>query len=149
MEGMQQLVKPIAKVALAQLAFKLVRLLQAQLAQGKKPVRAAPQIFVGAGRQPVNRQIIAHWKWMQRRCSGQHALAARVGRQWQTLQQQRLYKGAGHQVLAAFGLPPQKVNMRRLQGVLPGSAMGKGDFTTRGKAQQFTLGCGPLAGRLR
>ena len=43
--------QPVAKVPLAEFAFQFVSLLQLELAQRKKAVRAAAQVFIGAGRQ--------------------------------------------------------------------------------------------------
>jgi hypothetical protein len=48
----QHRMQPGAEVALVQLGVQLVGFFQAQLAQRKKPVGAAAQVFVGAGRQP-------------------------------------------------------------------------------------------------
>ena len=139
-KGIEQGVQPVAEVALAKLGVKLVRLLQPQLAQRKKPVRAAAQILVAAGRQAPHREQLTTWERARRGLQHKLPQRARVGRQSRVRQKQGLHKAAGHLPLPAINGAPEHIKMGHAQGILPGRALGQGQGLARRPAEQFALG---------
>lgn len=107
MKDIKKQMQPVAKVALAQRVVQLISFLQLELAQRKKTVGAAAQIFISAGRQCADGQGLPGWRGLRRRLGGQQALRARVGAQSRLShesfgQQEFLHKAAGHQAFTAF-----------------------------------------------
>ena len=154
MEIAQNTVQPVAEVTFVQFAVQLAGLLQAQLAQCKKAVGTAAQVFIGTGRQPGHRQGLARGHGTRRGPDRDWAQAAGVSRQGWTValpglrEQQFLHKTAGNQVLTGLAGAPKQVHMLQLQDVVPGRAIGASQHVTRGQAQDFALSGRPETRRL-
>ena len=146
-EDFEHGMEPQAEVAFVHLVFQLIRLFKTQLAQRKKAVRAAAQVFVGTGGQALHRQLAAVRLGRQCGLRGDGAVVARVCAVCgTTVQLQRLHQGAGQQWLTTIiPLPPQHIGIRQLQYVLPRGPGGVLQNLAWGQAQRTALGGRPGA----
>ena len=120
MKDAERAVQPVAKITLVKRAVQLVMGLQTQLAQGKEPVGAAPQVFVSAGRQAHDGHGLAGRLRLRRRVQGDDTADSGVsGQRGGVVQQQQLNKAAGHQAFTARTAAPQHIQVRLLQGMVP------------------------------
>ena len=128
MEAAQDLVQPQAEGAFAQIDLQLVAGLQAQLAQGKKPVGAVAQIFVCALAQACQRQRGGKRLRLRSQAHGecQTGPKIRAGRYARApVQQQQLHQRAGQLRFArSAAFAPKNRSQRLVHDLRPGQAGG-------------------------
>ena len=139
--------QPVAEIALVHFGVQFVRLLQPELAQREKPVRAAAQVFIGAGRQFGQRQPRSGClRPLRRRCMdvAQAACVAAFLRRPFKLERQNQWTGQQH-FATVVAAAPQHVAARRLQRATPACADFLFQLFARPQPQPVTLRGGPRA----